>query len=159
MTQRAPIDQKQENQLTLLHDSIQFPELRIAALPVDGRLRMVGRSTVLSTRVGRELGRQLRPSQPGYPWPEEISETSLNRFSEDKGPIRLTLVDPLVIEVAADVPGPVSPSAIPQGSREVERLHEGQLPHLQHVDDGSRRNVGVAELAAEGCQRGGPGRS
>lgn len=44
-----------------------------------------------------------RPSQAGYPWPEEISETSLNRFSEDKGPIHLTLVDPLVIEAAADV--------------------------------------------------------
>ena len=79
------------------------PRAVIAALPVDGRLRIVGRSTVLSTRVGRELGRQLRPSQPGYPWPEEISETSLNRFSEDIGPIHLTLVDPLVIEVAADV--------------------------------------------------------
>ncbi|MDQ6754368.1 MAG: hypothetical protein M3017_13450 [Actinomycetota bacterium] len=62
------------------------PQAVIAGLPVDGRLRIVGRSTVLSTRVGRELGRQLRPSQPGYPWPEGISEASLNGFSEDKGP-------------------------------------------------------------------------
>ncbi|MEJ1116748.1 ATP-dependent DNA ligase [Paenarthrobacter sp. CCNWLY172] len=79
------------------------PQAMIAGLPVDGRLRIVGRSTVLSTRVGRELGRQLRPAQPGHPWPEEISETSLNRFSKDKGPVRLTLVEPMVVEISADV--------------------------------------------------------
>lgn len=79
------------------------PQAIIAGLPVDGQLRIVGRSTVLSTRVGRELGRQLRPAQPGHPWPEEIPETSLNRFSKDKGPVRLTLVEPMAVEVAADV--------------------------------------------------------
>jgi len=79
------------------------PQAIIAGLPVEGRLRIVGRSTVLSTRIGRELGRQLRPALPGHPWPEEISETSLNRFSKEKGPVRLTLVEPLVVEVAADV--------------------------------------------------------
>ena len=79
------------------------PQAIIAGLPVDGQLRIVGRSTVLSTRVGRELGRQLRPAQPGHPWPEEISETSLNRFSKDKGPVHLTLVEPIVVEIAADV--------------------------------------------------------
>jgi hypothetical protein len=79
------------------------PQAIIAGLPVDGQLRIVGRSTVLSTRVGRELGRQLRPAQPGHPWPEEISETSLNRFSKDKGPVHLTLVEPMVVEISADV--------------------------------------------------------
>jgi ATP-dependent DNA ligase len=79
------------------------PHAIIAGLPIDGQLRIVGRSTVLSARAGRELGRQLRPAQPGHPWPEEISETSLNRFSKDKGPVHLTLVEALVVEVAADV--------------------------------------------------------
>lgn len=79
------------------------PQAIIAGLPVDGQLRIVGRSTVLSTRVGRELGRQLRPAQPGHPWPEEISETSLNRFSKDKGPVHLTLVEPIVVEISTDV--------------------------------------------------------
>jgi ATP-dependent DNA ligase len=79
------------------------PQAIIAGLPVDGQLRIVGRSTVLSTRVGRELGRQLRPARPGHPWPEEISETSLNRFSKDKGPVHLTLVEPMVVEISADV--------------------------------------------------------
>lgn len=79
------------------------PQAIIAGLPVDGQLRIVGRSTVLSTRIGRELGRQLRPARPGHPWPEEITETSLNRFSKDKGTVRLTLVEPFVVEIASDV--------------------------------------------------------
>ena len=79
------------------------PQAIIAGLPIDEQLRIVGRSTVLSTRVGRELGRQLRPAPPGHPWPEEISETSLNRFSKDKGPVHLTLVKPIVVEISADV--------------------------------------------------------
>jgi hypothetical protein len=72
-------------------------------LPVDRQLRIAGRSTILSTRTGRELERQLSPAEPGHPWPEETSETSLNRFSKDKRPVRLTLIEPLVVEVAADV--------------------------------------------------------
>lgn len=79
------------------------PQAIIAGLPVGGRLRIVGRSTVLSTKVGRELGRHLHPAGPGHPWPEEINESSLNRFSKDKGPVRLTLVEPVVVEVSADV--------------------------------------------------------
>lgn len=41
---------------------------------------------------------------PGvHPWAEDISETALNRFSKDKSPTRLTLVDPIVAEVSGDV--------------------------------------------------------
>ena len=83
--------------------SVSQPQALIAGLPVDGELKIVGRSTVLSTKVGRELGRHLRAAGPGHPWPEEISESSMNRFSKDKGPVRLTLVEPVVVEVTADV--------------------------------------------------------
>jgi len=79
------------------------PQAIITGLPIDGELQIVGRSTVLSTKVGRELARHLHPAGPGHPWPEEISESSLNRFSKDKGPVRLTLVKPIVVEVSADV--------------------------------------------------------
>ncbi|MDR6685456.1 hypothetical protein J2Y41_001009 [Arthrobacter sp. 1088] len=48
------------------------PQTIIAGLPVDGRLRIVGRS-------------------------------SLNRFSTDKGMIHLTLVEPMVVQIPADV--------------------------------------------------------
>lgn len=37
------------------------------------------------------------------PWPENIGESALNRFSKDKGPVDLTRVDPLIVEIAADV--------------------------------------------------------
>ncbi|MDP9696158.1 UNVERIFIED_ORG: ATP-dependent DNA ligase [Arthrobacter globiformis] len=83
--------------------SLTQPQAIIAGLPVGGELKIVGRSTVLSTKVGRELGRHLRRAGPGHPWPEEISESSLNRFSKDKGPVRLTLIEPVVVEVSADV--------------------------------------------------------
>lgn len=83
--------------------SVTQPQAIIAGLPLGGELKIVGRSTVLSTKVGRDLGRHLQPAGPGHPWPEEISESSLNRFSKDKGPVRLTLVEPVVVEVSADV--------------------------------------------------------
>jgi ATP-dependent DNA ligase len=83
--------------------SVAQPQAIIAGLPIGGELKIVGRSTVLSTKAGRELGRHLHPAGPGHPWPEEISESSLNRFSKDKGPVRLTLIEPVVVEVSADV--------------------------------------------------------
>ncbi|WP_281452851.1 ATP-dependent DNA ligase [Paenarthrobacter nitroguajacolicus] len=79
------------------------PQAFIAGLPVDGQLRIVGRSTVLSTVTARELRQYLRPAKPGHPWPEDISETALNRFSKDKSPVHLTFIDPIVLEVTTDV--------------------------------------------------------
>ncbi|MCP2048972.1 UNVERIFIED_ORG: hypothetical protein J3D58_003044 [Paenarthrobacter nicotinovorans] len=97
-------------------------------LPVDGRLRVVGRPTVLSTRVGHELGRQLRPARPGHPWPEEIQETLLNRFSKDKGLVHLTLVDQIVVEVSADVELPPR-HLYSRGGRVVHTGGQVEPPH------------------------------
>lgn len=83
--------------------SMAQPQAIIAGLPIGGELKIVGRSTVLTTKAGRELGRHLHPAGPRHPWPEEISESSLNRFSKDKGPVRLTLIEPVVVEISADV--------------------------------------------------------
>lgn len=79
------------------------PSAIIAGLPLQGRLRIVGRSTPLSAPVARRLAEHLRPPRGAHPWPEEISEGMLNRFSKDNGPVRLTLVEPFVVEVSADV--------------------------------------------------------
>ncbi|MBT2566193.1 ATP-dependent DNA ligase [Arthrobacter sp. ISL-85] len=79
------------------------PQHVVAGLPVEGRLRLVGRSTVLPSKAARELGAHLRPPQGLHPWPEVITETTLNRFSKDKSPVTLTLVEPLVVEISADV--------------------------------------------------------
>lgn len=79
------------------------PQAIIAGLPIEGRLRIVERSTLLSATAARELAAQLRPPTGPHPWPEAISETLLNRFSKDKREIHLTLVVPIVVEVSADV--------------------------------------------------------
>lgn len=82
---------------------LQRPQYVIAGLPVEDRLRIVGRSTALPAKAARELSVYLYPPQDPHPWPEVITETTLNRFSKDKGPVTLTLVEPLVVEISADV--------------------------------------------------------
>jgi ATP-dependent DNA ligase len=83
--------------------SIAQPRAVIVGLPVHGRLRIVGRSAPLAARAGRDLARYLRPPEGKHPWPEEISDRLLDRFTKETGTIRLTLVEPLVVEVSADV--------------------------------------------------------
>lgn len=63
----------------------------------------VSRSSVLSATTGGELARYLRPPAGVNPWPEVISQGVLDRFSKEKGPVSLTLVEPVVVEVSADV--------------------------------------------------------
>jgi hypothetical protein len=75
----------------------------VAGLHFGGELRIVGRSSVLSAKTGRELARYLRPPVGVHPWPEQVGPGALDRFSKDKGPVTLTLVEPLVVEVSADV--------------------------------------------------------
>ena len=79
------------------------PQYVVAGLPVEGRLRVVGRSTPLRAKASRELAAYLQPPQGPHPWPEVITETTLNRFSKDNGPVALTLVAPIVVEISADV--------------------------------------------------------
>ncbi|QOT18996.1 ATP-dependent DNA ligase [Paenarthrobacter sp. YJN-5] len=79
------------------------PRAAVVGLPVDGQLRIVGRSAALAARAARDLSRHLRPPRGKHPWPEEISERVLDRFTKEGGTTRLTLVEPLVVEVSADV--------------------------------------------------------
>ena len=79
------------------------PQYIVAGLPIEGRLRIVGRSTALTAKAARELSAYLHKPHSLHPWPEVITETMLNRFSKDKGPVALTLVEPLVVEISADV--------------------------------------------------------
>lgn len=81
---------------------LERPQYVVAGLPVEGHLRIVGRSTVLPAKAARELAAHLQPPQGQNPWPEVITETTLNRFSNDKRPVTLTRVEPLVVEISAD---------------------------------------------------------
>lgn len=80
------------------------PDYVVVGLPVEGQLRIVGRSVPLAAKAkaSKELALYLKPPAGPHPWPEVITETMLNRFSQDKGAVKLTLVEPIVIEISAD---------------------------------------------------------
>ncbi|MBW0254472.1 MULTISPECIES: ATP-dependent DNA ligase [unclassified Cellulomonas] len=78
------------------------PGAAVAGLPIDGELRIVGRTTPLSGIARRDLARQLAAAGPGHPWPAVVPASAVHGFGAGREPITLTLVDPLVIEVSAD---------------------------------------------------------
>lgn len=81
---------------------IDQPREIVAGLPIGGKLRIVGRSSPLTATASRALARVLRPAAPGHPWPTIVKGTTLDRFNRDTSPVTLTLVQPVVVEVAAD---------------------------------------------------------
>jgi ATP-dependent DNA ligase len=82
--------------------TLSFPQEVVAGLPIDGRLRIVGRTTLLSTSARRALVPWLVPPAGDHPWPARLPSTALGRFNASRGDIALTLVEPLVVEVSAD---------------------------------------------------------
>jgi hypothetical protein len=80
------------------------PQKIIAGLMIDGELRIVGRTTLLSPSARRALTPWLAPSAGKHPWPVQVSRTALGRFASTRsGVVYLTLVEPIVVEVRADV--------------------------------------------------------
>ncbi|SLK12602.1 ATP-dependent DNA ligase [Arthrobacter sp. P2b] len=78
------------------------PSEVVAGLVLDGKLRIVGRSTPLKTSDSTELARWLHPPAGEHPWPTTVKGTALDRFNRDREPVALTLVEPVVVEVSAD---------------------------------------------------------
>lgn len=82
---------------------IDHPREVVVGLHLDGQLRIAGRSSALSPAVARELAPHLREPIGTHPWPETVTPGTLDRFnSAGRGPVTLTLVEPLVVEVSAD---------------------------------------------------------
>lgn len=81
---------------------IDQPTEIVAGLPIDGELRIVGRSSVLRPADSRALARWLEPPQGPHPWPTVVKGRTLDRFNRDASPVELTLVRPVVVEVSAD---------------------------------------------------------
>ncbi|MDQ0241421.1 hypothetical protein [Arthrobacter bambusae] len=73
----------------------------MAGLPINGELRIVGRSP-LRAADSKALARWLRPPSGAHPWPPTVKGTTLDRFNRDASPVALTLVEPIVVEVSAD---------------------------------------------------------
>lgn len=82
---------------------IQQPEVVVVGFPDDDDLRIVGRSTPLRPAAARALGTLLLPATSPHPWPEVVSPGAVDRFNAGRDPVRLTLVEPMLAEVSADV--------------------------------------------------------
>jgi hypothetical protein len=74
----------------------------VIGLPVDGRLRIVGRTAALSAITSRTLGKLLREPAGPHPWPTVVPPTAIARFPKERGDVHLTLIEPVVVEVLAD---------------------------------------------------------
>ncbi len=80
------------------------PEELVIGLPLDGELRIVGRSAPLKAGAARALGAQLQPPAGTHPWPTQVKPSAVDRFnSSGRDLIDLTLIEPIVVEISADV--------------------------------------------------------
>lgn len=79
------------------------PEAIVVGLPIEGELHIVGRTTPLRPHVARDLAPFLQLPAGEHPWPEVVSPGAVDRFNAGRDPVQLTLVEPFVVEVSADV--------------------------------------------------------
>jgi len=74
----------------------------LVGLPLNGQIRIVGRSTSLSGARAAQVGAMLRPPDGEPLWPAQVPRRWVERFSDSREPLRLTPVHPIVVEVLAD---------------------------------------------------------
>ena len=86
-----------------LTGSLQRPETLVVGRPVDGELRIAGRTVPLSASARRQLVPILRLPAAPHPWPATVPSTAIDRFQGRREPVELVLVEPFVAEVSADV--------------------------------------------------------
>lgn len=79
------------------------PEMIVAGLPIEGELRIVGRSSMLKPAAAKTLAAHLTSGDAEHPWPESVKRGALDRFNRGGTDlVELTLVRPIVVEVSAD---------------------------------------------------------
>jgi ATP-dependent DNA ligase len=80
------------------------PSELVVGLPVNGELRIVGRTSSLDAQASRLLGKILSPPVGEHPWPTEVKPGAVDRFNRGRRErVLLTLVEPMVVEISADV--------------------------------------------------------
>lgn len=76
------------------------PRELIVGLPIDGELRIVGRTSPLAAANARTIAAHLHPPEHPASWPDSLPSA---RWGSGRGdPVALTPVEPTVIEIAAD---------------------------------------------------------
>ncbi|WP_454852185.1 ATP-dependent DNA ligase [Promicromonospora soli] len=78
------------------------PQELVIGLPIDGALRIVGRTGPLSSGDRSALGPWIFPPSGEHPWPSQVSPSAMTRFRTSRDLVDLTLVEPIVVEVSAD---------------------------------------------------------
>jgi ATP-dependent DNA ligase len=106
--QRSWVKVKQRETLDVLCAAVtgtrRRPEEAVLGLPVDGELRIVGRTSPLTLAQAATLGAVLHPPVGEHPWPTEVKPGALDRFNRGgRDVVELTLVEPIVVEISADV--------------------------------------------------------
>ncbi|GEL48802.1 DNA ligase C2 [Cellulomonas hominis] len=79
------------------------PTVVVAGLPIGGELRIVGRTVPLTALASRTLGRQIQAAGEAHPWPPVVTSATVNGFGGSRDPVTLTRIEPIVVEVSADV--------------------------------------------------------
>lgn len=80
------------------------PEVVVAGLPIGDELRIVGRTVPLSALASRALAGEIHALAAGpHPWPAVVTSSAVNGFGGTRDPIALTRIEPIVVEVSADV--------------------------------------------------------
>lgn len=80
------------------------PEAVAAGLPIDGELHIVGRTVPLYALASRALAGEIRSHTEGtHPWPEMVTSAAVSGLGGSRAPITLTRIEPIVVEVSADV--------------------------------------------------------
>ena len=75
--------------------------LLLGGLTADGRLRLVGATTRLSAAQRADVAPVLQPPAGSHPWPTELPRGWSGSFIRDR--VAITLVEPFVVEVLADL--------------------------------------------------------
>jgi len=146
------------------------PETMIVGLDMDGQLRIVGRTTPLHAGPARDLGRQLRPPAKEHPWPPRIPHGAVDRFARDKEPLDVTLVEPVVVEVTADVAWSgssfrhplrfvrlrreLAPDEIEPPGNGPLRARRARWQHARHDDDRQSAPAGASSCSGTPSVRG-----
>lgn len=79
------------------------PQELVVGFRVNGKLRIAGRSSPLSPVQVRQLAPLLLPPLAAHPWPPVVKPGAISHFSTMKDAIHLTLIEPMVVEVSADI--------------------------------------------------------